>query len=312
MLSFLSSAKPFVGNAGRIQRNAIRSWKAVHPEAEVIIYGDGEGVARVCRELGAHHVPQTPCSPSGVPFFNGIVEHAAAHAKYDVQCYLNCDIILTGDILKAVNCIPFDRYLVTGQRIDMHEGVEIDVESERWRDYLLGIIDSGGVDLHAPTGMDYFIFRRGMWQSLLPLVIGRGGYDEALVLYCLRNQLPFINATLSIVALHQFHDYGHLKGGRQAVAEGDDALNNRRLHRNHHSKPNSSDSPWLIVNGILTVNTMQRSLLRKAEHFVRFRLGLERTSLSFRILWRLAAAIGLSRPKSITLSDIVESAIKER
>jgi hypothetical protein len=112
MLTFLSSPKPFVGNAGTIQRTAIRSWKAVHPDAEVIIYGDGEGVAQACNEMGVRHIPDIPCSPSGVPYFNGIVEHASVDAKYDIQCYLNCDIILTGNIIDAVRNISFDQYLV--------------------------------------------------------------------------------------------------------------------------------------------------------------------------------------------------------
>jgi hypothetical protein len=47
------------------------------------------------------------------------------------------------------------------------------------------------------------------------------------------------------------------------------------------------------------------------EHFVRFHLGLERVSLLFRILWRIAAAAGIAKPGMISLQDIVESTIKK-
>jgi hypothetical protein len=311
VLSFLASPKPFVGHAGVIQRNAIRSWKAVNPDVEVIIYGDGEGVSEVCRDMGLQHVPDIPCSPSGVPYFNEIARHADRNARYDTQCYLNCDIILAGDIIGAIRSITFPRYLITGQRIDMQEGVTIDVTTEEWRRNLPEIVMAGGAVLHAPTGMDYFIFERGTWSSLLPLVIGRGGYDEALVLYCLRNGIPFINGTLAIVALHQYHDYGHLKGGRKAVGQGEDARNNRNLHRNHHSMPNSADAPWLIIDGKLVENTIQRGVLRKIEHYVRFSLGLERISLFFRILWRLAAAVGIARERLISIESIMEMAVQK-
>lgn len=304
MLTFLSSPKPFVGNAGKIQRNAILSWKSLHPDAEVIIYGDGEGVAEVCREIGASHVPDIPCAPSGIPYFNGIAEHAAMYAKYDVQCYLNCDIIFLNNISDAVKHIPFDRYLVTGQRIDLLEGVEVDVTQTNWQDDLFGIVRNDKAVLHSPTGNDYFIFKRGMWESLLPLVIGRGGYDEALILFCLRNRIPFINATLSIIAVHQFHDYGHHKAGKDGVMLGKDAQNNIRIHRNFHSRPNSADAPWLLEDGKMVANSIQRHWLRKVEHYVRFRLRLERISLLFRIIWRVAVVLKITKPKWFDLKDI--------
>ena len=310
MLTFLSSPKPFVGNADAIQRNAILSWKAVHPDVEVIIYGDGESVAEVCHEMGLRHIPDTPCAPSGIPYFNGIVEHAYKNAKYDIQCYLNCDILLTSDIIDAVKNISFDQFLITGQRIDLREDVEIDVTKDNWPNKLIDIIETGRAELHSPTGMDYFIFKRGMWQSLLPLVIGRGGYDDSLVLDCLRKKIPLINGTLSIIAIHQFHDYGHHKGGIETTMLGEDAQNNLLLHKNIHSRPSSADAPWLIVNGNLATNSIQRGMLRKIEHFVRFRLGFEKISLSFRILWRIAVAVGITKPKMITIDDIIESAIK--
>ena len=312
MLTFLASPKPFIGNAGKIQRNAILSWKVMHPEAEIIIYGDGEGVAQACHEMGASHVPDIPCSPSGIPTFNGIAEHARVHAKYDIQCYLNCDIIFLSNIFEVVKNVSFDKYLITGQRIDLREGTDVDVEKDRWQDELFAVINTRKVDLHLPTGMDYFIFKRGMWQSLLPLVIGRGGYDDALVLYCFRNKIPFINATLSIIAVHQFHDYGHQKGGRKTVMWGEDARNNIDLHKNYHSRLDTLDAPWLAVDGSVTANSIQRGLLRKIELYVRFQLGLERISLFFRILWRIGVWVGVVKPKLFSLQDIPQLAFEKQ
>lgn len=31
----------FVGHSGIIQRNALKSWKLLHPEVEVILFGEG-------------------------------------------------------------------------------------------------------------------------------------------------------------------------------------------------------------------------------------------------------------------------------
>ena len=45
MFTFFTTAKPFRGHNGIIQRNALKSWMLLHPDAEVILFGDEEGVA---------------------------------------------------------------------------------------------------------------------------------------------------------------------------------------------------------------------------------------------------------------------------
>src|SRR5437762_1127846 len=57
MLTLFTTPKPFVGHVAVIQRNALQSWKSLHPHVEVILFGNEEGAAAVCRELGIRHVP---------------------------------------------------------------------------------------------------------------------------------------------------------------------------------------------------------------------------------------------------------------
>ena len=45
MLTFFTTAKPFVGHSGVIQRNALKSWTLMHPFAEVILFGNETGGA---------------------------------------------------------------------------------------------------------------------------------------------------------------------------------------------------------------------------------------------------------------------------
>ena len=42
MLTIFSTPKPFRGHIGVIQRNAIESWKRIHPDVEIILFGDEE------------------------------------------------------------------------------------------------------------------------------------------------------------------------------------------------------------------------------------------------------------------------------
>lgn len=307
MITFLSSPKAFTGYTGKIQCRAIRSWLGIHPLVEVIIYGDGEGVAEACGEMYVRHVPEIPCTPSGIPYFNDIVEHARIHARNDVQCYLNCDIMMKEEMIKAIQVLEFPRYLVIGQRIDLAEEVDYDVTAGNWKLDVLKFAERGQAHLHESTGMDYFIFPRGMWDGLRPLVIGRAGYDGALVAFCFRNKIPLINGTLAIPALHQFHDYGHVQGGRETVLMGRDAKNNILLHNIKHSVPDSADAHWVIVNGALIPNVIQRDLLRRIELALRFDMGCEILSLAVKVLWRIAVASGIHRVRLLTIQDILGS-----
>ena len=65
MLTFFTTGKAFRGQDGIIQRNALKSWKQLHPNMEVIVFGEDEGAAQVCSELGLVHHPQVEQHASG-------------------------------------------------------------------------------------------------------------------------------------------------------------------------------------------------------------------------------------------------------
>ena len=56
MITIFTTAKPFCGHSGVIQRNALESWKRLHADVEVILFENEEGAAEAARELGIRHV----------------------------------------------------------------------------------------------------------------------------------------------------------------------------------------------------------------------------------------------------------------
>ena len=124
MLTFLSSPKPFIGNDKENQYRAIQSWLMAAEDAEVILYGDSIGIEESGKKLNVKIVKNIQSSPTGVPYFGAIAEHAATHGRYDIQIYLNCDILLDRDILTAIKNINFAEFLIIGQRIDLREKVD--------------------------------------------------------------------------------------------------------------------------------------------------------------------------------------------
>src|SRR5437870_1269090 len=101
MITFFTTAKPFTGHNGVIQRNALESWALIHPDVEVILFGDEEGAPEVCAELGLRHEPNVERHESGLKYVRYLFGEAQRLARHDYMCYLNCDIILLKDFLDA-------------------------------------------------------------------------------------------------------------------------------------------------------------------------------------------------------------------
>src|SRR5207245_4021188 len=102
MLTIFTTAKPFCKHVGIIQRNALQSWKALHPDIETILLGDDEGAAEAARKFGLRHEPFAERNERGTKRLDYLYARAQAIAKHEVLCYINCDIILMQDFAGAI------------------------------------------------------------------------------------------------------------------------------------------------------------------------------------------------------------------
>lgn len=83
--------------------------------------------------------------------------------------------------------------------------------------------------LRGYAALDYFVFPRGLFDPVPPFLIGRAGLDNWLVWRACASGHPVVDATRSVVAIHQSHDYSHTRGGRAGAYSGAEALRNRQL-----------------------------------------------------------------------------------
>ena len=69
MLTFFSTPKPFVGHIDVIQRNALRSWRQIHPDIEILLFGDDAGAASglTGADPAAFGVPDMPATSTIIP-----------------------------------------------------------------------------------------------------------------------------------------------------------------------------------------------------------------------------------------------------
>ena len=230
MLTLFSTPKPFEGHIGIIQRNALTSWKRLHPEADIILFGDEQGTQEVCQELGLRHEPDVERTEDGPPSVRSLFGRAQEISRYPLLCYSNCDIILRSDFLRALQAVSDCRreFLMVGRRWDLDRDRPIDFDQAGWVETIRG--EALRANVQRPGNyIDYFVFPRGLFTGLLPLAIGRFSWDNYL-LWCARSRgAELVDASLSVLAIHQNHDYSHYSGGTADIREGPERKRNREM-----------------------------------------------------------------------------------
>jgi hypothetical protein len=231
MITFFSTPKPFLGHIGIIQRNAIESWKRVHPQAEVILFGDEEGAAEAARELGIRHVPDVKRNEHGTKFLSPIFNNAQDLAHHGCVCYINCDIMLLSDFRAAAERVLSlgGRFLMSGQRWDTDVTEPVDFYAQDWETTIRRKARQANQQ-RPPQWIDYFAFSRGLYyKNTPPFVIGRPGWDNWLVWHARHSGARVVDATAVVQAVHQNHDYSYHPDGAAGVWEGAEAQRNYAL-----------------------------------------------------------------------------------
>ncbi len=231
MLTIFSTPKPFRGHIATIQRNAIKSWTLLHPECEVILIGDDEGTAEVAREFGIRHEPEVLRNEYGTPYLNHIFDRAHEMARHGLLCYVNCDIILMKDFIKAVNQVSLWRevFLMVGGRWDVDITEPWDFEQPNWEEGLRTFVLQKGK--RRPPGMiDFFVFPQGIYyKNMAPFLIGRPFWDNWMIWKTRSLKIPVVDISSAVIAVHQNHDYSHHPGGEKGYLHGKETMHNYEL-----------------------------------------------------------------------------------
>jgi hypothetical protein len=222
VLTIFSVPKAFVGEIATRQFRAARSWSAL--DGRVLLVGDDDGIAETAARLGLEHVDGLLKSDVGSPRLDSAFSRIRQFAPVGLECFVNSDIVLTQDLLAAVEAVrAFPRFLLVGQSRDLAiADAELD-DPGRLRQRALR---EGR--LRGPTAIDWFVFPSGLFDPLPPFVVGRAGFDNWMI-WKARQLGPVIDATEAVVAIHQPHDYGHLTGGKAQAYYGEEASRNVAL-----------------------------------------------------------------------------------
>lgn len=229
MLTIFSVPKPFQREFNIIQKNAIQSWILLQPKCEIILFGDERGIAKIANEFGTRHVPSVVQNEFGTPLVNGIFEKAQKIAKNNILVYVNADIILMDDFVRAVEKVKKEKnFLMIGQRWDFDLKEKINFENLNCKGELRGKVLREG-KLHPETGIDYFVFKKGMFEEIPPFVLGRTVWDEWLLWKAWKKEAKIIDATGMAMVVHQNHSYLTSQGERFNPWKTKEAKTNLKL-----------------------------------------------------------------------------------
>ncbi|HEY62601.1 MAG TPA: hypothetical protein G4N95_08110 [Anaerolineae bacterium] len=214
-LTIFSTPKPFTEpHINIIQRNAIKSWQQLGQDVEVILVGEEEGMDQIVKGFGVKHLPNVERNELGTPLVSSIFRLARDASTSPFLAYVNADILLFPGFLLVARQVAqqSSHFLILGQRWDLNVEELINFD-EDWVARMRARVNRHG-KYHAPSGSDYFIFPRDAFAEIPDFAIGRAGWDNWMIYHARQQGWLVIDATPSLMIVHQNHDYHHLPNGQ--------------------------------------------------------------------------------------------------
>jgi hypothetical protein len=213
-LTIFTAPKPFSHpHINIIQRNAIQSWMRLE-DVEIVLIGDEPGIPETAREFGLGNAPKVERDEKGVPIVRSVMALGHAHSQSPLLCFANADMLFMSDFTRAARQVAeqVKDFLVVGQRWDLDVTAPFDFSGD-WETRLRREVEARG-QFHSPWGIDYFIFPRRLYTDVPDFTIGRPAWDNWMVYHARTTWGLALDATRSVLVVHQNHDYYHLPGNK--------------------------------------------------------------------------------------------------
>lgn len=278
MITLFTTAKPFLGHSRIIQRNALQSWKALHPDVEIILFGDDEGAAEAAEEFELRHEPHVERNAWDTKRLDYLFARAQAISRHEIVCYINCDIVLMQDFWRAAERVRavHREFLMVGRRwdVDLDEPLSFERrdsqsqvhrsgdrrsrvrESPDWQEGVRALALRSRRQRKAEW-IDYFAFTRGLYGADMPPFVLRVFWDNWLVWKALDAGKPVIDASRAVMAVHQNHDYSYHPQGKAGVWSGAEARLNAQLAGGWRHLRSIADATEVLSPDQLKTNVMR-------------------------------------------------------
>ena len=265
MLTIFAIPKAFEGKFKLIQLNALRSWLQLNNKIEIILLGNEKGIDSVVKEYKLGHIPLIKKNNLNTPLLNDCFSKVRKKAHFNLLCYVNADIILLSDFLRTIKKIKLPQFLLTGRRYCIEIAKEISFQ-KYWEKELKKDLKKRGY-LDKPGALDYFVFTKRVNLDMLPFAVGRTAWDNWIVYKTRLLNIPVIDASKVIWAIHQKHDYSHA-GGYDKIWHGKERDYNWKLVGDRRKFFNIQDANYLVdKKGVVKIPLSRERIIRSIEKF---------------------------------------------
>ncbi|KAK3600957.1 hypothetical protein CHS0354_004166 [Potamilus streckersoni] len=201
------------------------NWLSLRPFVMPIIFTNETALAHVCESAGWVILPLRVTAADGVPVLKYMYIDAMRRFESNFYAFANSDILFTDTLVDTLieilqnkstshnstqdNSTSDHHALIIGRRtnvfnITMEEG-------SSWSEVTTAAKKRG--ELFLVDAEDYFITSPSYpWNDIPEIVIGRRAYDNWLVLNARKQKHQVIDATDTILAVHQTTNHGNFEG----------------------------------------------------------------------------------------------------
>lgn len=218
MITLYSWPKPMEGEFGQIQYNALMSWKEIKQAEVYLIDNETHDLEDIADNIGAV-VIDIERNEFGTPVLSEVINDMYSRGN-EYNMWVNTDIILPNFREVVLDVIDYElgEFMVVTTRWDVDMSIPYSYH-ENWVQYVYQRTLTSG-QLHKPCGSDVFIWKGDWLKGVVPdFALARAAWDNWLMWKTLDLGLPLVDATRSIITIHQEH------GGR--VWDGPEVQGNR-------------------------------------------------------------------------------------
>ena len=203
-----------------IQENTLRNWASFRPFVQPVLFDShsDKRLLDMALSLGWHILP-TAESHQGLPYLKQLFKAVAAKYKSTFYGFSNGDILYEYGMIDTLVAVrdalrELKQALVIGRRTNVSIGNSTRLFDPR---RVTSAARQNGT-LFQHDAEDYFFIAHNdfIWEQVPDIVIGRPGYDNFLVAKAWRAGVPVIDATNTLVALHQSGNDGAFTWRNQA------------------------------------------------------------------------------------------------
>lgn len=248
MITILTTPKPTIGKHKVDFINAMRSWRRLQPEPEILVFG---GDRQLVKSEGGRYIGKFPATTSGLPYLDGMFSIARELATHDILMLTSDHLIVLPGLMEAVWRAreKFGVFLAVGQRHDVDISAFINYSEPRWTQKVRQYISAGR--LHGPSAKDYMIVPKEYPLRIPPFIVGRPWYDSWFVASALDANIPVVDLTRTVSVVHPNHNYSQIPGNPLGNHGNPGERYNAQLADGVAGKGHVTTSQWIDTpNGI--------------------------------------------------------------